>query len=159
MCFYAQEHRKAQPAMVLILKRLRRRGHGLESHPAVWEIVLWPCSLAIRVGLWFCGFVCPGTPEGSTGSGSGFKSSEKTRQRLKVSSDRLGDLQPLVYKRKNVAFLGINQFRWVGLRFVCWFYDENTKRLTESGFMENPGIEPETPGLQDHKNFLWLSWV
>ena len=36
-----------------------------------------------------------------------------------------------------------------GLRFVCWFYDGNTQRLTESGFMEEPGIEPATPGLQD----------
>ena len=33
--------------------------------------------------------LCPGTPEDSTGSGSGFKASQKTRQRLKVSSDRL----------------------------------------------------------------------
>ena len=31
--------------------------------------------------------LCPGTPEGSTGSGSGFKTSQKTGQRLKVSSD------------------------------------------------------------------------
>ena len=44
-----------------------------------------------------------------------------------------------------VAFLGINQFRRVGLRFVCWFYDENTQRLTESSFMEKPRIEPATP--------------
>ena len=34
--------------------------------------------------------LCPGTPEGSTDSGSGFKASQKTGQRLKVSSDRLG---------------------------------------------------------------------
>ena len=33
--------------------------------------------------------LCRGTPEGSTGSGSGFKVSQKTRQRLKVSSGRL----------------------------------------------------------------------
>ena len=33
--------------------------------------------------------LCQGTPEGSTGSGSGFKASKKTGQRLKVSSDRL----------------------------------------------------------------------
>ena len=33
----------------------------------------------------------PGTPKGSTGSGSGFKASQKTGQRLKVSSDRLGE--------------------------------------------------------------------
>ena len=35
--------------------------------------------------------LCPGTPEGSTSSGSGFKASQKTGQRLKVSSDRLGE--------------------------------------------------------------------
>ena len=48
--------------------------------------------------LWF---LCPGTPEGSIGSGSGFKASQKTGPRLKVSSDRLGEaresnLRPLV---------------------------------------------------------------
>ena len=35
----------------------------------------------------FVGFLCPGTPKGSTGSGSGFKSSQKTGPGLKVSSD------------------------------------------------------------------------
>ena len=34
---------------------------------------------------------CPGTHEGSTGSGSGFKASQTTGQRLKVSSDILGE--------------------------------------------------------------------
>ena len=33
--------------------------------------------------------LCLGTPEGSTGNGSGFKASQKTGQQLKVSSDRL----------------------------------------------------------------------
>ena len=33
-------------------------------------------------------------------------------------------------------------------KIVCWFYVVNTQRLTESGFMEEPGIEPATPGLQ-----------
>ena len=37
MGFYVQEHPKAQLAVVLILKRLRRRGHGLKSHPTDWE--------------------------------------------------------------------------------------------------------------------------
>ena len=37
--------------------------------------------------------LCPETPEGSTGSGSGFKASQKTGQRLKVSSDRLGEAE------------------------------------------------------------------
>ena len=52
------------------------------------------CSLAVPVLTeWVYAFVvlCPGTPEGSTGSGSGFKVSQKTGQRLKVSSDRLGE--------------------------------------------------------------------
>ena len=39
----------------------------------------------------FCVVLCPGTPEGSSGSGSGFKGSQKMGQRLKVSSDRLGE--------------------------------------------------------------------
>ena len=34
-------------------------------------------------------FNCPGALEGSTGSGSGFKASQKTGPRFKVSSDRL----------------------------------------------------------------------
>ena len=41
LCFfflwiYVQEHTKAQPAVVLVLKRLRRRGNGLKSHPTRW---------------------------------------------------------------------------------------------------------------------------
>ena len=31
------EHPKAQPTVVLVLKRLRRRGYGLKSHPTDWE--------------------------------------------------------------------------------------------------------------------------
>ena len=49
------------------------------------------CTSTSRVGLCFFVVLCPGTPEGSTGSGSGFKASQKTGQRLKVSSDRLGE--------------------------------------------------------------------
>ena len=55
---------------------------------------LWPCSLAVSVlARWVYAFVvlCPGTAGGSTVSGSGFKASQKTGQRLKVSSDRLGE--------------------------------------------------------------------
>ena len=36
--FYVQDHPKAQPAVVLILKRLRRRDHGLKSYPTDWEM-------------------------------------------------------------------------------------------------------------------------
>ena len=34
--FFVQELPKAQPAVVLVLKRLRRRGNGLKSHPTDW---------------------------------------------------------------------------------------------------------------------------
>ena len=37
LLFYVQVHPKAQPAMVLVLKRLRRGGNGLKSHPTDWE--------------------------------------------------------------------------------------------------------------------------
>ena len=40
LCFlwlYVQELWKAQPAEVLVLKRLRRRGNGLKSLPTDWE--------------------------------------------------------------------------------------------------------------------------
>ena len=50
-----------------------------------WLYQYWPGVFMLFVVL------CPGTPEGSTGSGSGFKASQKTGQRLKVSSDRLGE--------------------------------------------------------------------
>ena len=58
----------------------------------VFVAVFLGCTSTGRVGLCFLFVVlCPGTPEGSTGSGSGFKASQKTGQRLKVSSDRLGE--------------------------------------------------------------------
>ena len=47
-----------------------------------------------------------------------------------------GSIVAHVPKNFFVAFLGTNQFRRVGLIFVCWFYDGNTQRLTESGFMD-----------------------
>ena len=58
---------------------------------------LWPGRVPWLYQYWPGGFMlfvvlCPGTPEGSTGSGSGFKASQKTGQRLKVSSDRLGEV-------------------------------------------------------------------
>ena len=44
-----------------------------------WLYQYWPGGFMLFVVL------CPGTPEGSTGSGSGFQASQKTGQRLKVS--------------------------------------------------------------------------
>ena len=64
------------------------------------NVFLWPCSLAVPVYILAGGFMlfvvlCPGTPEGSTCSGSGFKASQKTGQRLKVSSNRLGEARKI----------------------------------------------------------------
>ena len=81
--------------MVLVLKRLRRRGNGLKSHPTDWE------KPGIEPATLFCGV--PG------------------------------------YKPVPPGWFKI----------VCWFYVGNIQRLTESGFMEKPGIEPSSPGLQD----------
>ena len=44
--------------------------------------------------------------------------------------------------------MGSNQYWARGVYDVCLLYDGSTRRLTESGFMEKPGIEPATPGLQ-----------
>ena len=35
--FYVQEHPKAHSAVILVFKRLRRRGNGLKSQPTDWE--------------------------------------------------------------------------------------------------------------------------
>ena len=35
--YYDQEHPKAQLAVVMVLKRLRRRDNSLKSHPTDWE--------------------------------------------------------------------------------------------------------------------------
>ena len=61
LLFYVQEHPKAQLAVVLVLKRLRRRGNGLKSHPTDWEkpgiepatpglqdIVMTPCAFSFE---------------------------------------------------------------------------------------------------------------
>ena len=90
-------------------------------------------------GRWVYFFVvlCPGTPEGSIGSGSGFKASPKTGQRLKVSSDRLGE-----------AGNPQNMFLWPCSLAVPvlagWVY-----AFSHPTDWEKPGIEPATPGLQD----------
>ena len=96
--FFFQELLEAQPAVVLVLKRLLRRGEWLEvSSDRLGELGIVVCGrVPWLYQYWPGGFMlfvvlCPGTPEGSTGSGSGFKASQKTGQRLKVSSDRLGE--------------------------------------------------------------------
>ena len=61
------------------------RAHTCFCGHVPWLYQYWPG------GFMFFVVLCPGTPKGSTGSGSGFKASQKTGPRLKVSSDRLGE--------------------------------------------------------------------
>ena len=71
-----------------------------------WLYQYWPGGFKLFVVL------CPGTPEGSTGSGSGFKASQKTGQRLKVSSDRLG-MRPQIeckYRIVEVKYLYLTKY-------------------------------------------------
>ena len=80
--------------------------------------------------------LCPGTLEGSTGSGSGFKASQKTGQRLKVSSDRLGEAgnrtcNPWFTRHRLIPYtkktfcgfsMGSNQY-WAGRVYdMCVYY-------------------------------------
>ena len=94
---------KAQPAVVLNLKRLRKRGHGFKSHPtdcekpgikpgvplvykayATEDVILLFVAVFLGYnqycpgGFMFCVVLYPGAREGSTGSGSGLKASQKT---------------------------------------------------------------------------------
>ena len=62
-------------------------------------------------------------------------------------------LHPFWSHAKNKSFcgfsMGSNQY-WAGRIYdLCVYYMTGTpKGSTESGFMEKPGIEPATPGLQ-----------
>ena len=151
---------KAQPAVVLILERLSKWGHGFKAHPTDWEkpgikprplwftrhmlpetlfSCLWLCSLAVLAG-WvyvFCGFMSR-----STRRLTGFKASKKTGQQLKVSSDRLRQAGSRTcdpcftrhrFIRYVILFCGFPGYKPVppGWFKSCWFYVGNTRRLTE----------------------------
>ena len=52
--------------------------------------------------------LCPGALEGSTVSGSGFKASQKTEQRLKVLYDRLREfrsIEHLNYREADIKYI------------------------------------------------------
>ena len=74
--------------------RSRSRTSGKGVHVVCGRVPWLNQSVLAR---WVYGFVvlCPGAPEGSTGSGSGFKASQKKGQWLKVSSNRLGEAENL----------------------------------------------------------------
>ena len=81
-----------------------------------WLYQYWPGGFMFFVVLY------PGTPEGSTGSGSGFKASQTTGQQLKVSSDRLGEARnracdPWFTRHKFITYT----FLWLSWDPPGWF--------------------------------------
>ena len=118
--------------------------------------------------------LCPGTSECSTGSGSGFKASQKMGKRLKFSPDRLGEAWKRicdswftrhrfipyttatyhgVYKVSSSTVqtfccfsMGRNQY-WAGrvYDFVCLLYNGNSRRLNRKWFYREAGIRTCDP--------------
>ena len=111
--------------------------------------------------------LCPGTPEGSTGSGSGFKASQKTGQRLKVSSDRLGEAgnrtcDPWFTRHRFIpyttaasldffvaVFLGCTSTGRVGLCF-CGSMSRNSRRLNWQWFWFLKRLRRRGNGFKSH---------
>ena len=90
-----------------------------------------------------------GTPEGSTESGfmekPGIEPATPGLQRIALIHYE--------YCKKKRTFCGFSMGRnqyWAGRVYdLCVYYMTGTPEgSTESGFMEKPGIEPATPGLQ-----------
>ena len=74
-------------------------------------------------------FLCPGTPEGSTGSGFGFKASQKAGPRHKS--------HPTDWEKPGIIFvaefLGCTITGWVGLWF-CGSMSRSIRRLNRQWF-------------------------
>ena len=112
--FFVQELLEAQPAVVLVLKRLRRRGKWLEvSSDRLGELGIvfvagfLGCTSTGRVGLCFLWFFVQEFPKAQPAVVLVLKASQKTGQRLKVSSDRLGIDDTFKRFRLSMHFLTI----------------------------------------------------
>ena len=92
-----------------------------------------------------CVYYMTGTPEGSTESGF------MEKPGIEPATPGLQGIALIHYTTKTFCgfFMGRNQY-WAGRVYdLCVNYMTGTpKGSTESGFMEKPGIEPATPGLQ-----------
>ena len=71
--------------------------------------------------------LCPGAPEGSTSSSTGFKAPQKTRTRLKVSFDRLGEAgnrtcDPWFTRRRLIPYSSSQMFL---VHFHYYYYFNN----------------------------------
>ena len=74
--------------------------------------------------------LCPGTPEGSTGSGSGFKASQKTGQRLKVSSDRLEEAGNRTCDPWFTFFCLITELIFLNFFYTSTYFDQTLNILS-----------------------------
>ena len=113
-----------------------------------------------------------GTPEGSTESGfmekPGIEPATPGLQGIALIHYTTGASVFKASKKKCGFSMGRNQY-WAGRVYdLCVYYMTVTPEgWTVSGFMEKPGFEPATPGLQGialthdttgaSQNFLWLS--
>ena len=111
--------------------------------------------------------LCPGTPEGSNGSGSGFKASQETGQRLKVSPDRLGEAgnrtcDPWFTRHRFIPyttaashnvfvalFLGCTSSGRVGLCFL-WFYVQELPKAQPAVVLVLKRLRRRGNGLKSH---------
>ena len=121
------------PWTIKWLRRVRqyKAGKRTRAKERSGNIFVWFSLLAGWVyGLWF---LCPGTSEGSTGSGSGFKLSQKTGPRLKVSSGRLGEAGNRTYDpwfTRHTPFCGFPGYKPVppGWFNICVGFKTGTPR-------------------------------
>ena len=79
--------------------------------------------------------LCPGTPEGSTGSGSGFKASQKTGQRLKVSSDRKYNFHCIDILNRNYQYEIIKYYLKTGSKIMPQKYSSFSQLMRYSIYL------------------------
>ena len=94
-----------------------------------------------------CVYYMTGTPEGSTESGF------MEKPGIEPATPGLQGIALIHYTTGDFTFCGFSMGRnqyWAGRVYdLCVYYMTGTPEgSTESGFMEKPGFEPATPGLQ-----------
>ena len=103
--------------------------------------------------------LCPGTPEGSTGSGSGFKASQKTGQRLKVSSDKLFCGFPWIETSTAGRVYDLCVYYMTGApegspKVVLWFYGEAGNRTCDPWFTRHSAYPLHHGGFSNWEKSL-----
>ena len=114
-----------------------------------------------------CVLLYDGTPEGSTESGfmekPGIKPATPGLQGIALIHYTTGASHPSINMGKKTFCgfsMGSNQY-WAGRVYdlLVYYMTGTPEGLTKSGFMEKPGIEPATPGLQGIARLIWEKGV